>query len=195
VTVEPVRPSAHLEASKPLLARSLRIADQIDDRVAQIYLLDALACHASMRGQAQLAARLLGAARTARAEAGANTMPFLAPALAQAEASAAAALGTARFKAEFEAGGRLGRDGAMDLALGPSARGARPGQAGPGTQVLGKREADVARLVADGLTNKEIGTRLFISERTVDSHVRSIPNKLGFSSRAQIAAWVAAPGQ
>jgi DNA-binding NarL/FixJ family response regulator len=58
---------------------------------------------------------------------------------------------------------------------------------------LGKREADVARLVADGLTNKQIGTRLFISERTVDSHVRSILNKLGFNSRAQIAAWMASP--
>jgi len=46
--------------------------------------------------------------------------------------------------------------------------------------------------VADGLTNKQIGARLFISERTVDSHVRSILNKLGFSSRTQIAAWLAA---
>jgi DNA-binding NarL/FixJ family response regulator len=61
------------------------------------------------------------------------------------------------------------------------------------TDLLGKRELDVARLVADGLTNKEIGTRLFISERTVDSHVRSILNKLGFASRAQIAAWLASP--
>jgi len=51
--------------------------------------------------------------------------------------------------------------------------------------------ADVAQLVADGLTNKQIGARLFISERTVDSHVRSILNKLGVGSRAQIAAWVA----
>ncbi len=46
--------------------------------------------------------------------------------------------------------------------------------------------------MADGLTNKQIGARLFISERTVDSHVRSILNKLGFSSRTQIAAWLAA---
>jgi DNA-binding NarL/FixJ family response regulator len=51
----------------------------------------------------------------------------------------------------------------------------------------------VARLVADGLTNRQLGARLFISERTVDSHVRSILNKLGFGSRAQIAAWVAGP--
>ena len=65
----------------------------------------------------------------------------------------------------------------------------------PSTAPLGKREADVARLVADGLTNKQIGARLFISERTVDSHVRSILNKLGFNSRAQIAAWMASPDQ
>ena len=46
--------------------------------------------------------------------------------------------------------------------------------------------------MAEGLSNKQIGARLFISERTVDSHVRSILNKLGFNSRAQIAGWVAA---
>ena len=57
--------------------------------------------------------------------------------------------------------------------------------------MLGRREAEVARLVAEGLSNKQIGMRLFISERTVDSHVRSILNKLGVNSRAQIAGWVA----
>ena len=46
-------------------------------------------------------------------------------------------------------------------------------------------------LVADGLSNKQIGVRLFISERTVENDVRNILNKLGFSTRAQIAAWVA----
>ena len=73
--------------------------------------------------------------------------------------------------------------------------GTLPGTAFGTKEVLGKRELDVARLVADGLTNKEIGTRLFISERTVDSHVRSILNKLGFGHRAQIAAWLASPDQ
>jgi DNA-binding NarL/FixJ family response regulator len=60
---------------------------------------------------------------------------------------------------------------------------------------LAKREADVARLVAEGLSNKQIGARLFISERTVDSHVRNILNKLGFNSRAQIAGWMASSNQ
>ena len=45
-------------------------------------------------------------------------------------------------------------------------------------------------MVAAGSSNKQIGGRLFISERTVDSHVRSILNKLGVNSRAQIAVWV-----
>ena len=49
----------------------------------------------------------------------------------------------------------------------------------------------MARLIAKGLTNKQIGTRLFISERTVATHVRNILNKLGFDSRAQIASWMA----
>ena len=83
----------------------------------------------------------------------------------------------------------------MDLALGTPARAVLPGAAFGTKEVLAKRELDVARLVAEGLTNKEIGTRLFISERTVDSHVRSILNKLGFGSRAQIAAWLASPDQ
>ena len=46
----------------------------------------------------------------------------------------------------------------------------------------------MARLVADGLSNRQIGSRLLISEHTVDSHIRNILSKLGFSSRAQIAA-------
>ena len=128
-------------------------------------------------------------------EAGANVMPFLAPLLAQAEATAAAALGATRFKAEFEAGKSLSRDTALGLALGKPAHVAVAASGNASAGLLGKREADVARLVADGLTNKQIGTRLFISERTVDSHVRSIFNKLGFSSRAQIAAWMASSNQ
>jgi predicted ATPase/DNA-binding CsgD family transcriptional regulator len=55
---------------------------------------------------------------------------------------------------------------------------------------LTRREREVAALVADGLTNREIAQRLFISERTADGHLEHIREKLGFNSRAQIAAWV-----
>jgi DNA-binding CsgD family transcriptional regulator len=150
---------------------------------------EAASFHAGLCGQAGLAAQLFGAAEDARTGAGASKMPFLVPALAEAKKGAIAALGVTRYQAEVEAGRRLGREAALGLALG---QGQAAGNA-PGTGLLARREADVARLIADGLTNRQIGARLFISERTVDSHVRSILNKLGFSSRAQIAAWAAGP--
>lgn len=55
---------------------------------------------------------------------------------------------------------------------------------------LTRREREVAALVAEGLTNREIAERLFISERTADGHLEHIREKLGIRSRSQIAAWV-----
>jgi DNA-binding NarL/FixJ family response regulator len=55
--------------------------------------------------------------------------------------------------------------------------------------LLSSREAEVARLVAEGLSNRQIAERLFISERTAENHVRHILTKLGFATRSQIAAW------
>ena len=52
-----------------------------------------------------------------------------------------------------------------------------------------RREAEVAKLVADGLTNRENAERLVISERTAQNHVQHILTKLGFASRRQIATW------
>jgi predicted ATPase/DNA-binding CsgD family transcriptional regulator len=187
--------AGRLDEPKALLAEGLRIAYQVDDRVQQAYLLDALSCHAARSGQARLAARLLGAAEPVRLGAGARVMPFLAPLLGQAEASAIAALGASRFEAEFEAGSRLSRDAAVRLALGEAGNVAVAASDSAGAGLLAKREAEVARLVADGLSNKEIGTRLFISEHTVDSHVRSILNKLGCNSRTQVAAWMASSNE
>jgi predicted ATPase/DNA-binding CsgD family transcriptional regulator len=182
-----------LDQARPLLAEALQSAHEIDDRVGQYYLLHALGCHAALTGKARLAAQLLGAALTVRTEAGANVMSFIAPQLGQAEESARAAIGSARYDAEFAAGRQLNRHAAADLALGQSAQSGLSSADGSDarTGVLAPREADVARLVADGLTNKQVGARLFISERTVETHVRSVMNKLGVSSRAQIAAWVA----
>jgi len=182
-----------LQAAKNFYLEALKIARRIDDRVAQYALLDGLGCVVASFGEARLAARLLGAAETIRTQAGARLIPILAPLIAQAEDAAKAAIGASRFESEVTAGKRLTRDDAIRLALGePTPVVASAASNGEGSAALGKREADVARLVAEGLSNKQIGTRLFISERTVDSHVRSILNKLGVNSRAQIAAWIAA---
>jgi predicted ATPase/DNA-binding CsgD family transcriptional regulator len=184
-----------LDESKARYEEALRIAYQIDDRIGQYYLLAGLAFHATVAGQPRVAAQLLGASETIRLGAGATVMAVLAPVLTQAEEAATAALGRAKYDAEFGAGKRLSRESAVGLALGEPRLAAAPKGSGAGAGLLAKREADVAGLIADGLSNKQIGARLFISERTVDSHVRSIFNKLGFSSRAQIARWIASAEQ
>jgi non-specific serine/threonine protein kinase len=56
---------------------------------------------------------------------------------------------------------------------------------------LTPRELQVARLVRDGLTDRDIAERLFITRRTAEWHLKQIFNKLGFNSRSQVAAWVA----
>jgi DNA-binding NarL/FixJ family response regulator len=57
---------------------------------------------------------------------------------------------------------------------------------------LTAREREVAALVAQGRSNREIGDQMVVSERTVEKHVENILAKLAFSSRAQIAAWAVA---
>jgi DNA-binding CsgD family transcriptional regulator/Flp pilus assembly protein TadD len=59
---------------------------------------------------------------------------------------------------------------------------------------LTAREREVAALVAQGKTSREIADRLVISERTAEGHVNNMLGKLGFTSRAQIAAWVVERG-
>ena len=185
--------SGDLRESGQVLAEGLRIARQLDDRVAQCHLLGGLGCSAAGAREPRLAAQLFGAMENLRAEAGARINTGMAPVLAQATASVKTTLGASKFGTEFAAGQQLSREAAVRLALGeatpPAVAASDHGSAG----VLRQRETDVARLVADGLSNKEIGARLFISERTVESHVRSIMNKLGFNSRAQIAGWMTTP--
>jgi non-specific serine/threonine protein kinase len=62
---------------------------------------------------------------------------------------------------------------------------------GPRPQLISRRELEVARLVSEGLTNRDIAKALFISERTVDNHVKHVLDKLHFRSRSQIGAWLA----
>jgi DNA-binding NarL/FixJ family response regulator len=54
---------------------------------------------------------------------------------------------------------------------------------------LSRREIEVARLVGQGLTNKQIAQNLYVSERTAENHVQHILTKLGLRNRSQIAAW------
>ena len=168
--------------------------DQLDDRIAQCYLLGALgvlrggpgrapASRAAPRGDGQRPRRS-GREHPRRPRPG--TRP------GRQVGEGRARTGELRSPSS-PPDGSLTRQAASRLALRertPAAAGAAVDRGG--SAALSRRGAEVAQLVAEGLSNREIGARLFISERTVESHVRTVLNKLGFTSRAQIAGWVAA---
>src|SRR5919199_774690 len=61
---------------------------------------------------------------------------------------------------------------------------------GPSASALTPRQREVAILIAQGLTNRQIADQLVISERTVDTHVQNILGKLELATRTQVAAWL-----
>jgi non-specific serine/threonine protein kinase len=63
------------------------------------------------------------------------------------------------------------------------------------SDTLTARERAIARLIVDGLSNRNIAERLVITEGTVEVHVKHILSKLGFRSRTQVATWFAAQQQ
>jgi non-specific serine/threonine protein kinase len=101
-------------------------------------------------------------------------------------------LGEQRWGLRHAEGSTLERAAAVALALReePAEGAAPPTPSGP----LTRRQREVADLVAQGLTDREIAVRLVISPRTAESHVEQILTRLGFRSRAQIAAWTVAQG-
>ena len=108
-----------------------------------------------------------------------------------AKAASRAALGDARFAEAFEGGQGMSREEVIAYALGFEAKPMRvPVAASRAPGGLSRRELEVAQLMADGATNADAAAQLFISERTVESHVTNIFNKLGVDSRVQVVRWV-----
>jgi DNA-binding NarL/FixJ family response regulator len=76
----------------------------------------------------------------------------------------------------------------------PTAEGRAKRRVSEETGLLTSREREVAALVAHGLTNRQIAAKLVVTERIAETHVQNILNKLGFTSRAQVAAWAVEQG-
>jgi predicted ATPase/DNA-binding CsgD family transcriptional regulator len=100
-----------------------------------------------------------------------------------------ARLGKRESEAAWNEGWLMSLDDAVEYALGES-ESENAVEAGP----LSRRQKEVAKLVAAGLTNRQIADRLFIVERTAEGHVEQIRNRLGVRSRMEVGTWAVEHG-
>ena len=175
-------------------AESLRLkkSSGSDDRFGIGLCLEVLAWVNADQQLHRRAATLLGAADTLCIDVGASITLhlFLVGYHDACERQTRDALGDAAFIDAFHHGRSLTYDDAIAYAL------KEPPQPSPtrredASTPLTRRERQVADLIAQGLSNKDIAARLVISQRTAESHVEHILTKLGFTSRAHVAVWVA----
>jgi predicted ATPase/DNA-binding CsgD family transcriptional regulator len=168
---------------------SLRFNRALGDPLGAGLNLEVLAWIAGSEKQYPRAAQLLGILRTGRETAGAPLCGDrnLAGYHAECESGTREALGETAFAAAAAEGAALPLEDALAYALDESRP--RPERV-DGAPALTRREAEAARLVARGMTNKEIAFSLVIAERTVEGHITHVLDKLGFNSRTQIATWV-----
>jgi predicted ATPase/DNA-binding CsgD family transcriptional regulator len=182
------------ERAVALHREGLRWSVHVSDQRAIAIALEGLAWIASRGGRAEAAAWLLGA-RDRLSTACAYALPGRFQAFHdRAVAAACARLGDAGFRAAWAAGQSASLDDAIAMALDTNhvderpETGLRPVQAaGP----LTRRERQVAALIAQGRSNRGIAQELVITEATAAKHIEHILNKLGVSTRAEIAVWVA----
>jgi predicted ATPase/DNA-binding CsgD family transcriptional regulator len=147
--------------------------------------LDAMAEVAAGLDSHTESARILGAAQRTRSDLGLKRSLLDQPRYARLEQSLRVALGDEAFEAAHAEGADLPRD--ESVAWLRRARGQRKRPA-RGWESLTPTELQVVALVAGGLTNPQIGQRMFISRGTVKVHLSHIFAKLGVANRAELAA-------
>jgi non-specific serine/threonine protein kinase len=170
--------------------QSLRLRQELDDTSGQTGSLERLAWITAAAGDYPLAARLMGVADRQWRLQGSPMygIPEYVRQHDEHERAARAALGDARFADEFRRGAELSLADAVAHALGEQRSRARAAAA-QAEPALTRRQREVAGLVAEGWTNKQIAERLMISQRTAETYVEQILTKLSLSSRTQIATW------
>jgi len=211
-----VRCSGREPDTAEALHLALSAGHALGDVLETAYAVEALAWLAARREQPERTAWLLGAADQLWAVTGRRLsgIAVLEEYRQHAVATARESLGMRRYTAAYYRGAALGLDAVVREALDEASE--LPAWAGEGGAAasnrasaadldaaaagwramaaqLTRREREIAELVASGLSNKEIGSRLFISKRTVDAHVDHIFRKLEISSRIQLTVMLHEP--
>jgi predicted ATPase/DNA-binding CsgD family transcriptional regulator len=196
VAIGPVGGAGEYDRAAAAAREALDYKRRLGDQLGLAFTLDMLAWVSERQGRHQRAAVLFGAAHSIWQSLGASPAYYstFAGMHDKHVGLVRSALGDDAFDAGFHKGRRMARDAALDYALeeapadddGGEAAGAdrRPGGS------LTRRERQIAELIAEGRTNREIAQTLVIAVRTAEGHAEHILSKLGFTSRAQVAAWV-----
>ncbi len=184
-----------LAVAREHLTESLRLSWLTGARIGVARGLEAVATLTAREGDPGLGVQLTAAAAALRAAAG---LPALSAERTQQQLDPARRLGGEALGQLWQRGLGLTADAAVALVLRP--RQAAPHQTAHRLPALApqssltRREQEITALIAQGYSNRAIAGELVISPATAARHVANILAKLGFTSRAQIAAWAAGNG-
>ncbi len=188
------------ERARASFEEGLGLRKELGDRRGLASVLDKLGDMAQSLGHQERAVRLFGVADAIREAISAPLTPSDRGDHERSLAAARATLGVAAFAAAWAAGRAMTVEQAAEYALTPvktvplkAGKEEKP-RIGEGRGLLSPREREVAAFIARGLTNREIAKELVVTERTAETHVQHIFNKLGLTSRSQIAAWAVEHG-
>jgi len=187
--------SGDAHVAQDLSGQSLRLRQELGDRQGLIRCLEIVAEVAIATGRLQRAARLLGAIEALRVEMGLGLPLDERAAHDRQLAEVRGRLPEPQMSAAWSAGREMDTVRAIAYALSTEPELDPPlATMQANTGPLSQREVEVARLVARGLTNRQIADELIISKWTADNHVGNILRKLNLVGRAQVAAWLAERG-
>lgn len=180
---EIARARGDLPRATDLTVQALHAVTELQDGPLLAYALYTAAALAADLDRPSVAMRVLGAAEATQRTCAAPPWPAVLEASRQWQSHLAAQIGRPRAERLRAEGADLDASQVVTLLSAPKDDDGSP---------LTAREREIAVLVASGMRNGDIAARLVISRRTVDGHVARILGKLNFTSRSQIAAWVAA---
>ena len=185
-----------LVEARSLLAESARLNADLHSAWAVACSLEGFALLAAAQGQHARALQLAGAATALRSNAS-TPLPAAGELHVRRQLAASwAALEKDHAAQLYAEGQQLPLQDAVEYALIEDGSLHVPMRAAGGAAravELTEREFEIAHLVAQGLTNRDIAVRLIVGKRTVDTHIEHVMNKLAVHSRAQIAAWLSQP--
>jgi len=188
-------------ASAAACGQALELKYELGDTVGIAYCLESLALLASQQRRHRRTVWLLGAAHTLWEQAGRRFggTEILEQLHEAAALAARTALGEDRYASLWDQAARQPLTEILTLAV-SGVDAPVPAPVAAAGEALTRREHEIAVLVSEGLTNRQIADRLVISRRTVDSHLEHIRAKLAVSTRAEIggqlgSAQAAGPGQ